>query len=120
MNTHRKSGAVVGLAVALTSRVDAQAGRAIGNYDWRNTEAWYGIGRACGSGDNLAGVADLSGGLLVVVHAGAYDKVSLLFEGHRLDYLVDVFRSECKRCRSESRYGENCCKATNDKFFHTE
>ena len=91
VNTNRESCAVVGLRVAFAFRGDAQSCRAVGYDNSRNAESLDRVGSACCAGNNILGVAHLTGSLLVTLEACTYNEVCLLFEGQLLDDFIDVF-----------------------------
>ena len=81
--------AVVRVIVAFAGRVDAESGRAVGEDDGRNAQAFDGIGSAGGTRDDVLRRAHDGGFTTEAGHAGADDEMDLFLEGHGLEDFVD-------------------------------
>ena len=86
--SHRETGAVVGVAVTLTGRLDAQAGRAVGEDGAGDAQTFDRTGVARRTGDLPGGT-----GGNAVHHSGtgaAHQERRFLLQGHRLQHFFDV------------------------------
>ena len=104
--THRETGAVIGIAVTLTGRLDAQAGRAVGEDGAGDAEALDRTGVAGGAG-NLPGGT----GGDAVHHGGtgaANEQGGFLLQGHRLDDFFDVVLGQFRLGQGSERHDERC------------
>ncbi len=92
--SHRETGAVVGVAVTLTGRLDAQAGGAVGQDGAGNAQAFDRTGVARRAGD-LPGNAGSNS-----VHDGGpgatHEQGGLFLQGHRLQDFFDVVLAELR------------------------
>ena len=101
---HREAGAIIGVAVTLTGRLDAQAGRAVGEDGAGDAQALdrTGVTRRAG---NLPGG---TGG--DAVHDGgtgaANEQGGFLLQGHRLDDFFDVVLAQLRLGKGAERYDE--------------
>ena len=114
--SHRETGRIIGVLVVLAGRGDTDTGRAVGEDGSRNAETFDRAGVAGGAGhlggstgrdtihDDGAGAADQQGGLL--------------FQGHRLDNLIDVVLAELGLC--EGGQGHHPRGSDQKDFFHTD
>ena len=114
--THRETGRIIGVLVVLAGRGDTKTSRAVGEDGSRNAETFDRAGVAGGTGhlgggtgrdtvhDDGAGAADQQGGLL--------------FQGHRLDNLIDVVLAELGLC--EGGQGHHPRGSDQKDFFHTD
>ena len=84
----REVGAVVGVLVAGTGRVDAETRRPVGQHDGGNAEAGDGVGGTCGAGDDVLRGAHDGRGAVIAGHTHADDKVCFFFQGHGLENLL--------------------------------
>ena len=92
--SHRETGAVVGVAVTLAGRLDAQAGGAVGQDGAGNAQAFDGTGVARRTGDLPGGT-----GGDAVHHGGpraAHEQGGFLLQGHRLQDFFDVVLAELR------------------------
>ena len=88
----REVGAVICVLIAITGRVDAEAGRTVGQHYARNAQAFDGVGGTGCPGNNALGSAD--GGVITAEssHAGADHEMDFFFKGHS-------FEDPVHRCR---------------------
>ena len=110
--SHRETGTEVGVAVTLAGRLDAEAGRAVGQDGAGNAQALDGTGIARRTGDlpgNAGGDA---------VHDGspgaAYEQGGFLLQGHRLQDFLDVVFAELRLRKRDDGEAQKGCR---DKCF---
>ena len=108
--------AVVGVLVAFAGRVDAEAGRAVGEDDGGDAQPFDGIGGAGGARDDVLRRAHDGGLSAEAGHAGADDEMDLLLEGHGLEDLVDGVFSELGLALAAGE-GQDCGADEHD-FLH--
>ena len=114
----REMSTIVCSRIPLTLGVDTQSGGTIGQHHGGNAETLDRVGGSCRARHQLFRRTDYGTVTRETCHTSTYYQMSLFFQGHGANHLIQRGLSKLRHTRSASRQDSHCCCHGYDILLH--